>query len=173
MSDPGVPARPLGGTDVTDGWNWRQPQAPPSATPGASAGSPWWTDALADPWRDPYAPTAVVVPTAPASTGPPPEPVTDPDAPRRSTTPIFLICLVTSLLAGALGGALGYLSAVRSGVGNSAASSLGAGPQDPPAAVNRDPASLAGVAGKVLPSVVTVRVTGAIGSGFVVSAEGH
>ncbi|MET0493346.1 MAG: trypsin-like peptidase domain-containing protein, partial [Actinoplanes sp.] len=101
------------------------------------------------------------------------EPVTDPDAPRRSFTPILLICLVTALLAGGLGGTLGYVFAVRGGVATGAGAQLGATTEDPPAVANRAPDSLAGVAEKVLPSVVTVRVTGAIGSGFVVSAEGH
>ncbi|MDT5033472.1 MAG: putative serine protease PepD [Actinoplanes sp.] len=158
-----------GGTDVTDGWNWRQPQ-PPTPSGQSAAGSPWWSEAMADPWRDPYAPSAVVVPTAPVSTGPPPEPVTDPDAPRRSLTPILLICLITALLAGGLGGTLGYVFAVRGGAGARAA----AGPSAVvPSANNRAPESLAGVARQVLPSVVTVRVTGAIGSGFVFSNEGY
>jgi putative serine protease PepD len=161
----------MGGIDVTDGWNWRQPQPPPSATPGASAGSPWWSDALTDPWRDPYAPTAVVVPTAPVSTGPQPEPVVDPDAPRRSITPVLLICLVTALLAGGLGGTLGFVFATRSGVGGG--TQLGGAPLAAPSAAQRAPDSLAGVAKQVLPSVVTVRVTGAIGSGFVISPDGY
>ncbi|MET0426156.1 MAG: trypsin-like peptidase domain-containing protein, partial [Actinoplanes sp.] len=158
----------MGGTEVTDGWNARPTPPPPTGQP-----SPWWSDALADPWRDPYAPSAVVLPTAQVSSGPPPEPVVDPDAPRRSFTPILLICLVTALLAGGLGGTLGYLFAVRSGVGSGTAAQLGAVPQEPPAAANRAPESTAGIVTKVLPSVVTVRVTGAIGSGFVVSADGY
>jgi putative serine protease PepD len=157
---------------VTDGWNWRQPQPPPPAAPGASAGSPWWSDALTDPWRDPYAPSAVVVPTAPASTGPPPEPVVDPDAPRRSMAPVLLICLVTALLAGGLGGTLGFVFATRSGVGGTG-TQLGGPPLAAPSAAQRAPDSLAGVAKQVLPSVVTVRVTGAIGSGFVISPDGY
>jgi putative serine protease PepD len=156
---------------VTDGWNWRQPQPPPPATPGASAGSPWWSDALADPWRDPYAPSAVVVPTAPVSGSPQPEPVADPDAPRRSMAPIMLICLVTALLAGGLGGTLGYVFATRSGVGGGA--QLGGAPLAAPSAAQRAPDSNAGVAEQVMPSVVTVRVSGAIGSGFVVSPDGY
>ncbi|WP_308120804.1 S1C family serine protease [Paractinoplanes bogorensis] len=153
---------------MTDGWNARPPQPPPPPP-----GSPWWSDALADPWRDPYAPTAVVVETPGATTGPPPEPVTDPDAPRRSYGPILAICLVTALLAGGLGGTLGYVFAVRGGVATGGGTQLGATAQDPPAAANRAPDSLAGIAAKVLPSVVTVRVTGAIGSGFVVSTDGY
>jgi putative serine protease PepD len=158
---------------VTDGWNWRQPQPPPAPGPSASAGSPWWSDALTDPWRDPYAPTAVVVPSAPVGTGAPPEPVVDPNAPRRSLAPILVICLVTALLAGGLGGTLGYVFAVRGGVGDNTVRTSGGTPEQPPAAANRAPDSLAGVAKKVLPSVVTVRVTSAIGSGFVFSKDGY
>ncbi|MFI5932726.1 S1C family serine protease [Actinoplanes sp. NPDC051494] len=156
---------------MTDGWNWRQPQTPPAAPPPASQGSPWWSDALSDPWRDPYAPSAVVVPSAPASTGPAPEPVTDPDAPRRPYAPILAICLVTALLAGALGGTLGYLFATRSGAGGG--SPLGGTPLAAPSLAQRAPDSFAAVAAQVAPSVVTVRVSGAIGSGFVVSPQGY
>jgi putative serine protease PepD len=155
---------------VTDGWNWRQP-LPPTPSGQSTAGSPWWSDALTDPWRDPYAPAAVVVPSAPVSEGPPLEPVPDPDAPRRGLGPILMICLVTALLAGGLGGTLGYVFAVRGGVGSKA--TLGAQPAVVPSAANRAPDSLAGVAKKLLPSVVTVRVTGAIGSGFVISDDGY
>ena len=161
---------------MTDGWNWRRPPTAHPA-PGASAPvperSPWWSDAMADPWRDPYAPAVVVVPTVPVHTGPALEPAPDPDAPRRSLTPILLICLVTALLAGGLGGTLGYVFAVRGGLATGAGTSLRAGPDRAPAAVQRPPESLAGVAERVLPSVVTVRVSGAIGSGFVVSADGY
>ncbi|AGZ46267.1 putative trypsin-like serine protease [Actinoplanes friuliensis DSM 7358] len=127
---------------------------------------------MSDPWRDPYAPSAVVVPTAPVSTGPQLEPIADPDAPRRSMTPILLICLVTALLAGGLGGTLGFVFATRSGVGGGG-TQLGGTPLAAPSAAQRAPESLAGVAKQVLPSVVTVRVTGAIGSGFVISSDGY
>ncbi|MFF5079617.1 S1C family serine protease [Actinoplanes sp. NPDC000266] len=159
---------------MTDGWNARPTPPPANGQPP----TPWpsdalWSGSMADPWRDPYAPAAVVVQSGPQAPGPQPEPVADPDAPRRSYTPILLICLVTALLAGGLGGTLGYVFAVRGGVGGGAASSLGAPAEDAPAAANRAPDSQAGVAKKVLPSVVTVRVTGAIGSGFVVSKDGY
>ncbi|MEV5764467.1 trypsin-like peptidase domain-containing protein [Micromonospora sp. NPDC052213] len=182
----------MGGTDVTDGWDWRQPggtpaparppgpgyppAGPPPALQGATGGttSPWWSDALADPWRDPAAPAAVVVPAAP-SPGTEPEPVSDPDAPGRPTLrQLLLIPLITALLAGSLGGALGYAFAVRGGAGGGPV--LGADPQAPGLAQRR-PESLAGVAERVLPSVVTVRVASlggtSEGSGFVASADGH
>ncbi|TDC76301.1 PDZ domain-containing protein [Micromonospora sp. KC606] len=186
---------------MTDGWDWRQPGSNPApvgpptnpapvgpptgpplagsspASPGAGGGtaSPWWSDALADPWRDPYAPAAVVLPTAPAA-GAAPEPVSDPDAPDRPRLrQLLLIPLITALLAGALGGALGYALAVRGGAGGGVI--LGARPADAPGLAQRRPESLAGVAEKVLPSVVTVRVVGlggvSEGSGFIVSADGH
>ncbi|HEY0002004.1 MAG TPA: trypsin-like peptidase domain-containing protein, partial [Actinoplanes sp.] len=155
---------------MTDGWN--PGSTPPPATGQSASPSPWWSEALTDPWRDPYAPAHVVVSAAAPSSGPAPEAVADPDAPRRSLTPIVLICLITALLAGGLGGTLGYYFAVLNGGGAVGGTQLGAA-ATPPAAVNRAPDSLAGVAKKVLPSVVTVRVTGAIGSGFVVSADGY
>jgi putative serine protease PepD len=157
---------------VTDGWNAR-PVTPPPANGPAAAPSPWWSDALSDPWRDPYAPAQVVVPAAPVNSGPAPERVADPDAPRRPFGPLLTICLVTALLAGALGGTLGYLFAVRSGVGAGGGAALGAAPTEAPAGANRAPDSQAGIVKKVQPSVVTVRVTGAIGSGFVISTDGY
>ncbi|MEV6689932.1 trypsin-like peptidase domain-containing protein [Micromonospora sp. NPDC051196] len=177
---------------MTDGWDWRQPGAsgvpagqpgpghPPGGSPttppygGQPVASPWWSDALADPWRDPHAPTAVVIPAAPIP-GTEPEPVTDPDAPGRpKLRQMLLIPLITALLAGTLGGALGYAFAVRGGV---AAPVLGAAPGSAPTLAQRPPESLAGVAERVLPSVVTVRMVGvggtSEGSGFIVSADGH
>ncbi|WP_200215290.1 S1C family serine protease [Micromonospora coerulea] len=172
---------------MTDGWDWRQPGgtpapaggpasgAPPAGSPHGTGGtpSPWWSDALTDPWRDPYAPAAVVVPAVRAEGGEP-EPVTDPDAPGRpKLRQVVLISLITALLAGSLGSALTY-AFLRGGGG---ATVLGARPAEAPALAQRKPQSLAGVAERVLPSVVTVRVAslGGIseGSGFVVSADGH
>ncbi|MGY0005473.1 S1C family serine protease, partial [Micromonospora sp. I033] len=136
--------------------------------------SPWWSDALADPWRDPYAPAAVVVPAAPVAGSGEPEPVTDPDAPTRpGLRQVVLVSLITALLAGSLGSALTY-AFLRGGGG---VPTLGAQSGQAPALAQRKPESLAGVAEKVLPSVVTVRVASlggtSEGSGFVVSAEGH
>ncbi|SCL26740.1 putative serine protease PepD [Micromonospora nigra] len=178
---------------MTDGWDWRRPGGTPASagqpgpgSPSASSptaphgtaygsASPWWSDALADPWRDPAAPAAVVVPAAPVP-GAQPEPVTDPDAPGRpSLRQVLLVPLIIALLAGSLGGALGYAFAVRGGAATGPV--LGAGPVDPPGLAQRPPESLAGVAQRVLPSVVTVRVASlggtSEGSGFIASADGH
>ncbi|MGC4877961.1 S1C family serine protease [Micromonospora sp. DT43] len=180
---------------MTDGWDWRRggetpaaarppgagvPPVGPPTTPGsdtapAAGASPWWSDALGDPWRDPATPAAVVVPGAVVA-GTEPEPVTDPDAPGRPTLRhLLLIPVITALLAGTLGGALGYAFAVRGGA--AAGTVLGAPVADPPALAQRKPESLAGVAERVLPSVVTVRVSSlggtSEGSGFIASADGH
>ncbi|RLP94833.1 S1C family serine protease [Micromonospora sp. CV4] len=158
---------------------WPASTTPPATWPapgasGVAGTSPWWSDALADPWRDPAAPTAVVVPGVVAA-GTEPEPVTDPDAPGRPRLRhLLLIPVITALLAGTLGGALGYAFAVRGGAGGTV---LGAEPAQPPALAQRKPESLAGVAERVLPSVVTVRVSSlggtSEGSGFIASADGH
>ncbi len=113
-------------------------------------------------------------PTVPV--GPPldplPEPVPSGGARRR---PVGLaVIIVTALLAGALGGALGYLGAARTGGGSSV---LGPSETDKPKAADRAPDSVSGVVKKVLPSVVTVlihtdKVEGN-GSGFVVSSSGY
>ncbi|MGI5213238.1 S1C family serine protease [Plantactinospora sp. CA-290183] len=156
--------------------------APTVGASAASAGgpdpgsSPWWSDALRDPWRDPHTPAAVVVQAAPSGEAMAPEPVTDPDAVRpRGLAPVFLVSLVTALLAGALGGSLGYAFAVRGG--SAGPVSLGAGSAEPPPAARRPPESLAGVAERLLPSVVTVRVSSSggvgLGSGFVVTQDGY
>jgi putative serine protease PepD len=85
-----------------------------------------------------------------------------------------LVALVAALLAGGLGGALGYLAAVKGGLSD--AVTLGSGSSSN-GAVQRAPGSLAAVAKSVLPSVVTVRVDSAmgsaIGSGFIVSPDGY
>jgi putative serine protease PepD len=118
----------------------------------------------------------VVQAAPPPSVSTLPEPVTDPDAPgRRRTGSVFLISLITALLAGTLGGSLGYALAVWGGVGGGTA--LGSQGGAAPANVQREPDSLAGVAERLAPSVVTVRATAGggstIGSGFVVTSTGY
>ncbi len=116
---------------------------------------------------------AVVVPAA-SVPGIEPERVTDPDSSARpAVRHLLIISLVTALLAGALGGALGYAFAIRGGT----TPVLGGAPIQPPELAQRRPESLAGVAERVLPSVVTVRVAGpdgtSEGSGFIATTDGH
>src|SRR5215470_1418510 len=97
--------------------------APPTNIPGAPQSQPlgpgpranesaWWSaNATSDPWRDPSAAAAVVIPAPEAP------PVAEPDfTPKpRSTSlvQVVMISLLAAILAGGLGGALGYLAAVR------------------------------------------------------------
>ncbi|SCL44775.1 putative serine protease PepD [Micromonospora eburnea] len=166
---------PPQGTQSAGGGGASWPGSPPQGPQGAGGtGSPWWSDALADPWRDPYAPAAVVVSAAPADPASEPEPVSDPDAPGRpGLRQVVLVSLITALLAGSLGSALTYAFLH----GGATAPRLGAQSGQAPALAQRKPESLAGVAEKVLPSVVTIRMAslGGVseGSGFVVSGDGH
>jgi putative serine protease PepD len=161
------------------------PVRSPYAGPGASWGYPkpadlrgpqpattsWWSDALADPWRDPDAPVVVV--KTPPSEPPPLEKPPPPSPGRTGLGLVLIVSIVTALLAGALGGTLGYVFAARGGglpgVGNLPG---GTGPL-----AQRPPDSIAGLVKKVLPSVVTIAIrsgSGAsLGSGFVVSPDGY
>jgi putative serine protease PepD len=107
--------------------------------------------------------------------GPPLEPLPERPpagaAPRRSLS--LVITVVVALLAGALGGALGYLGASHT----TGSSVLGPSATDKPKAADRAPNSVAGVVKQVLPSVVTVLIqTDQVegnGSGFVISSSGY
>jgi putative serine protease PepD len=139
---------------------------------GGPAREVWWSDALADPWRDPQ--SSSVVYARPAAGGQPGVPLERPPAPpRRGLGLVLLVSVITALLAGALGGTLGFVFATRSG-----GAPLGGGPRlGAPGAAQRPPDSVAGVVKKVLPSVVTIRARlsggGSLGSGFIVSRDGY
>ncbi len=160
------------------------PTAPPGPGPDpngrpaapASQGSPWWaSNAATDPWRDPYA-RAVVVQQANGSAGPPLEPL-PPIAPtgygpRRSLGFVLVLASTIALVAGLLGGALGYVAAARTRAG-----SLGTADGSTADAAQRKPESVAGVVAGVMPSVVTVLIESdsrqGNGSGFVISSDGY
>jgi putative serine protease PepD len=149
------------------------PQSP-LLSPGQAGASPWWSDGANDPWRDPQAPAALVVAApVPAEAVEPPD--FTPHGRGVGLSHVLIISIVSALLAGALGGALGYVAAVRGGAAGG--SSLAGGGSGTPALAQRAPTSLAGVVRNVLPSVVTVRVDGdfgsAIGTGFIVSSDGY
>ncbi|WP_238016470.1 trypsin-like peptidase domain-containing protein [Dactylosporangium sp. AC04546] len=170
---------------MTDGSAWRQPGHGAAPSPGGWAtptqGRPqvqpqpapdsWWSDALADPWRDPDAPVVVV--KTPQDEIPPLEkPPAPGPGPRLGLGLVLVVSIVTALLAGALGGTLGYVFAVGGG-GGLGGTQLGSDP----ALNGRPPDSVAALAKKVLPSVVTISIRvgsgTSLGSGFVVSNDGH
>jgi putative serine protease PepD len=141
--------------------------------PSGVARSPWWSDALHDPWRDPESP-AVLVTRTPASPAPEPAQFPPPAQVHRLGT-IFGMVVISALLAGALGGAVGYAVAVRHLAGHAVV--LGGTPGGAAVAAQRPPDSLAAVAARVQPSVVTVHASASrqesVGSGFVVATEGY
>lgn len=149
---------------MTDGSPWRRDVGQTREV--------WWSDALADPWRDPQAPTVVYAPPVGFTPGVPLE--RPPTPPRGGLGLVLLVSVITALLAGAMGGTLGYVFAVQSGGGSLGGTRLGGGDSG---LAQRPPDSIAGVVKKVLPSVVTIRArsggSGSLGSGFIISPDGY
>jgi putative serine protease PepD len=83
---------------------------------------------------------------------------------------VLLVAVASALLAGVLGGAVGYVAAARNASPAVVIGATGAPPQRPPE-------SMAGMVARVMPSVVTVQGPTpqgeSLGSGFVISAEGY
>ena len=136
-----------------------------------------------------YAPTGY--PAAPqafsggANVPPPSDPFAVPaasasaPAPRRARS-IIPVALAAGLLAGALGGVASYGISERANGNAVAASSLSPVPQTQNASAqlsSRPEGSIAQVAAKVLPTVVSISVNGAsgvgTGSGFVIRKDGY
>ncbi|MFF9480554.1 trypsin-like peptidase domain-containing protein [Streptomyces sp. NPDC014733] len=98
-----------------------------------------------------------------------------PDAqpPRRRSGGLVAAVLVAALVAGGVGGGIGFWAAGR----DDHASTTVTGSGDT-GALNRKPTSVAGIAAKALPSVVTIEAQGATGeggtgTGFVYDKQGH
>jgi putative serine protease PepD len=141
---------------------------------GTGRSQPWWSDALNDPWRSADA-EAVVMSRAPA-VPPPPDPrlELEPPGSRRRTGVLLAVVAVTGLLAGALGGGIGYVAATSA---RPAGAVLGAGPRGAEAPPTRTTGSVPAIVARVMPSVVTVEGVGAqgesLGSGFLLTADGY
>jgi putative serine protease PepD len=88
---------------------------------------------------------------------------------------IMLVSIVVAIVAGLLGGALGYVVAARTDSGGSF--SLGNSSGSTPKLAQRAPTSVAGIVKQVQPSVVTVVIKSPSGdgngSGFVISDQGY
>ncbi|MFJ7943047.1 S1C family serine protease [Streptomyces sp. NPDC096354] len=101
-----------------------------------------------------------------------------PEAPRkRRGSGLVAAVAVAALVAGGIGGALGYWAADRNDSGNSSGSTTVTASTNPQA-LKRDPGTVAGVAARALPSVVTIDAQngdgeGGTGTGFVYDKEGH
>jgi putative serine protease PepD len=175
------PTQPPGGPPAGDPEPslWAAPNEPPAYPPPPAPAvpeSPWWaSNAPRDPWRDPASSPAWIAPAPPAPP-PPPVPPVPAERPRRGVGGLLSVALIAAVLAGTLGGALGFAAAARFAGGDTV--TLGSStPSDPPALANRAPNSVAGIARRVQPSVVSIEIASAgtrgNGSGFVVSADGY
>ena len=158
----------------------RRAEEPPRG--GASSpppgDAPWWSGATGGGWSDPQT-------TVTEQVDPPHDPwaMTDtvgndvgrePAGRRTRVGLLVALAAVLSLLSGGAGGAVGYLLAEGDDPSPTVGgSNLGSAPAR---TVERPDDSIAGVAARVLPSVVQIKVEtaegGATGSGFVVDDEG-
>ncbi|MGW1927246.1 protease, partial [Streptomyces massasporeus] len=116
-------------------------------------------------------------PTVPAWGAPLPPAPAAPAAPRRRTGGLVAAVLVAALVAGGIGGGIGYWAAQR---GDEGVSSTTVSSGEAPASFKREPGTVAAVAAKALPSVVTIQAKsggsqgeGGTGTGFVYDQEGH
>ncbi|WP_438319143.1 S1C family serine protease [Streptomyces sp. HUAS TT3] len=98
-----------------------------------------------------------------------------PPAKPKGRGGLIAAVLVAALLAGGVGGGLGYWAAERKGDGfGSTTITAGNTPKD----LKREPGSVAGLAAGALPSVVTIQASagdgeGGTGTGFVYDQQGH
>ncbi|MFR9673159.1 S1C family serine protease [Streptomyces sp. TR06-5] len=105
--------------------------------------------------------------------GAPPVPPPPPGAKRR-TGGVVAAVLAAALVAGGVGGGVGYWAAQgTNGVTSSSSTTVSADG----GSSSRSPESIAGIAAKALPSVVTIETSGGgeggTGTGFVFDKEGH
>ncbi|MGG7572519.1 S1C family serine protease [Streptomyces sirii] len=97
----------------------------------------------------------------------------DSPAPKRRNGGLIAAVLAAALVAGGIGGGIGFWAAGQNDGASTTVSATGdAG------ALNRKPTSVAGIAQKALPSVVTIEAQGATGeggtgTGFIYDKQGH
>ncbi|WP_030349902.1 S1C family serine protease [Streptomyces scopuliridis] len=105
-----------------------------------------------------------------------PVPGHEPRPPRKRQSGLITAVLVAALIAGGVGGGIGYWAAESNDEGSIASTTVSAA--DAPKEVKRDAGTVASVAAKSLPSVVTIEAQGGngeggTGTGFVYDKEGH
>jgi len=103
--------------------------------------------------------------------GAPPVPPGPPPGGKRVPGGVLAAILVAALVAGGIGGGIGFWASSE----ESGSTTITSGSD--PEALNRSPKSVAGIAGKTLPSVVTIETKGGgeegTGTGFVFDKQGH
>ncbi|MHC8562654.1 S1C family serine protease [Streptomyces albidoflavus] len=139
---------------------------PPPPPPG---------DPSPTPKPPPPRPTPAAVPTRRPAAAPPGAPPTSSPPPPGRRGGLVAAVLAAALIAGGVGGGIGYWAA-RDGDGGSGSTTVSA--SDTPTSVKRNASSVAGVAAKALPSVVTIDAQGGdgeggTGTGFVYDKQGH
>ncbi|MFH0242500.1 S1C family serine protease [Streptomyces sp. HK10] len=144
---------------------------PPRAQAAGPAASPE-VFARYDPWAPPSA--AAPRPAAPHTAHPPHPPHPEVSPPRRGRTATATGAVLLALVAGTVGGGIGAYAQRQGDIGTVRLS------QAPARDAGRAPDSVAGIAGRALPGVVTVQVRGAgepgelgTGTGFVLDGRGH
>ncbi|QUW93546.1 trypsin-like peptidase domain-containing protein [Streptomyces sp. V17-9] len=174
---PGHPAAPAPAYDTASHAGAPHTATPPTATPAtptppdpAPVADPWpgpapGAEPGADPWGryDPWAAAAArhheAADRAPKRRG------------RRAARTLVGGALLIALISGGLGGAVGAYLERNGGMGTVEL------PQAAPEAAERAPDSVAGIAARALPSVVTLHVSGSeaagTGTGFVLDDRGH
>ncbi|MEU9555914.1 S1C family serine protease [Streptomyces fumanus] len=139
----------------------------PAEVPPAPVPAPG-TPPAADPWRryDPWA-VAAAGPTGPAGHGG----TVAPRGRRRTRRTLAGFAVLLALVSGTIGGLVGAYLERNGGFGTVELPQAGKEP------AGRDPDSVAGIAAKALPGVVTLHVSGAeeagTGTGFVLDTRGH
>ncbi|MER5363761.1 trypsin-like peptidase domain-containing protein [Streptomyces sp. NPDC002722] len=184
---PSVPSAPPVPADAPQG----SPGSPPESAPAPVAEPPATPPhAPHTPPPNPHAPQSAAdagwppPPAVPAYAshgagaggpvwGAPPQPYAPEGPRRRGMGGLVAAVAAAALIAGGIGGAFGYWAADHNGSGSTTVSASG-NPQD----LKRDPGTVAGVASKALPSVVTIDAQGGdgeggTGTGFVYDKEGH
>jgi S1-C subfamily serine protease len=158
-------------------------QDPPGGRPGRrrTATGPWWKpDARSDPWRDPDAPAGLGAPAVYEDDleDQPGPVVTDAKGRKRLrlrdlSIRLSALAVFAVLLVGLLGGGIGYYLTRE----NSETPLFAPGTQlsEVDAGVTREPGSVADIAERVTPTVVSIEVrvgeAGATGSGVVIEGE--
>lgn len=156
-------------------------QRPPGETPDSGAAEDhFWSGEQEQPWRDPGAAAVLGPPAVGEDAAPPTSSTAAPllSVPellfgRRVKPRSLLVLLLVTLLVGAAGGAAGWAL----GRGGNALTDGSATLAQVDPGVERAPDSIAGVADRVSPAVVSLEVqsgsVGAVGSGVVIDSDGY
>ncbi len=159
-------------------------QEPPGGRPGRrrTATGPWWkADARADPWRDPDSAAGLGAPAVYPDDEEPEQPgpvVVDRKGRRRLrlrdlSIRVSVLVVLGALLAGLLGGGIGYYLTRE----NAEPPLFAPGTQlaEVDEGISREPGSVSDIAERVTPAVVSIEVrvgdAGATGSGVVIDGD--